>query len=403
MKKLPITVISGFLGAGKTTVLNEILKQSHGLKIAVLVNDMSEINIDGQLIKQQHELLRTEEKLIELSNGCICCTLRDDLIQEVQKIIDRSNFDYLIIEGTGIAEPIPIAQTFCLDLGLGLNEKTRIDSMITVINGAEFLKELACVDLLMDRHLTGEEDDRAIAELLMSQAEFADILLVNKCDLIDEIQKDKLIKSLKLLNPNAQILTSSFGQFDVQALLNIQKFDFEMAQSSAGWIKELETEHTPETEHYRIHSSVFRSRFPFHPERLANFFEEEYPENLLRAKGRFWLVTRPNLSIWWGQAGSSQRIENVVSWLSDSNFNLALNDLIIPEDLNLDEMEWLELEKIWDPVFGDRMQEIVLIGQDVDHEKVHQKLKSCLLSQDEWQLWCQGKLTIDDPLPSFNE
>ncbi len=402
MKKLPITVLSGFLGAGKTTVLNEILRQANGLKIAVLVNDMSEINIDGQLIKQQHELLRTEEKLVELSNGCICCTLRDDLIQEVQKLIEKSDFDALIIEGTGIAEPIPIAQTFCLDVGVGLNESTRIDSMITVINGAEFLKEISSYDLLMDRSLVGEEDDRAIAELLINQVEFADTLLINKCDLIDENQKEKLIKSLKLLNPDAQILSSTFGKFDVHALLNVQKFDFDKAQSSIGWIKELEHEHTPESEHYRIQSSIFRSRMPFHPERLQTFLEMNYPDNLLRAKGRFWLVSRPESSIWWGQAGASQRIENIVSWLSGSDFHLSLNDLVLPENLDLDQEEWDELSAIWDPIFGDRIQEIVLIGQDANHEEIHQNLSNCLLSEDEWQAWLRGELIINDQLPRFN-
>ena len=287
IKKLPVTVLSGFLGAGKTSLLNHILHNKENLKVAVIVNDMSEVNIDAQLVRNENTLSRTEERLVEMSNGCICCTLREDLMIEVEKLANEGRFDYLLIESTGISEPIPVAQTFSYvdeEKGIDLSKFSYIDSMITVVDCLNFFKDFGSNELLVDRKLTDIEGDvRNIVNLLTDQIEFANIIVLNKTDLVEEKTVGLLEAAIKALNPGAKIIRSTFSKVDVKSILNTNLFNFEEAESSAGWQKELEGEHIPETEEYGISSFVFRSHLPFHPIRLWKYLNESYPANIIRA------------------------------------------------------------------------------------------------------------------------
>lgn len=395
--KLPVTVLSGFLGAGKTTVLNHILHNRDGLKVAVIVNDMSEINIDASTVQNEISFNRAEEKLVEMSNGCICCTLREDLLEEITRLANEGRYDYLVIESTGISEPLPVAETFTFadEDGISLSDVAKLDTMVTVVDAMNFLTDYDQAKSLQDvGESLGEEDERSVADLLVEQVEFADVILINKTDLVSATELERLKSILSTLNTEAEQISVSHGNVPLKQVLATQKFSFEKAQQAPGWLKELRGEHVPETEEFGISSFVYEARRPFAPQKFYDFLHnKDIAGKLIRSKGFFWLATRPHFAGSWSQAGGMARYGaaglfwNAVpreQWPEDPEYLAAIRD------------QWVE-------PFGDMRQELVFIGQGLNKEDIINRLNACLLTEEQVLEGRKAWAKLPDPFPPWGQ
>ncbi len=396
-RRLPVTVLSGFLGAGKTTVLSHILNNRQGRRIAVIVNDMSEINIDSSIVQNEVTLNRSEEKLVEMSNGCICCTLREDLLQEVTNLALEQRFDYLVIESTGISEPLPVAETFTFadENGVSLSDVSTLDTMVTVVDAVNFLKDYDEAKYLQETgESLGEEDERSVADLLIDQVEFADVILMSKTDLASPLDVERLTAILKTLNTRAKVIPISLGHVDLDEVLNTGLFDFELAQQAPGWLKEMRGDHIPETEEYGITSFVYEARRPFHPQKFHNFLHEtEKFGKLIRSKGYFWLGSRPEYAGQWSQAGG----------IAHYGFAGMFWKALPKKNWPTDEEYLASIEKQWVEPFGDMRQELVFIGQGLNQNDMIEALDACLLNEEEVLRGKAYWATLPDPFPAWTE
>jgi len=399
--KLPVTVLSGFLGAGKTTILNHVLSNRNGLRVAVIVNDMSEINVDAATVERDGGLSRTQEKLVEMSNGCICCTLREDLMLEVERLAKEGRFDYLLIESTGISEPIPVAQTFTFineETGVDLSNFAKLDTMVTVVDALNFPKQYNSQDTIasMGLHEADPADDRSISNLLAEQIEFADVIIITKADLVSEELLGTVKAAVRALNPKAKIEIASLGNIEVNKVMGTGLFDMENAMQTEQWQKELALigGHIPETEEYGFTSFVFKSNKPFHPMRFYRYTNSNFPQNIIRSKGLFWFPNRRRNALLWNQAGSSLKFESAGLWWAG----------LLKEEREVHPVfieNKASIMNRWHPLFADRVTEIVIIGQQLNRIQIEAELEACLISEVELDLWKVGELKVDDPWPQI--